>query len=88
MDLLIEIIVDIYGEIVFGMIPEEGISKRARRLMTLLGTVVLLGMVALTAVGTYYLIEEGRLIGLLPLGIALALLAAHVVLFFMARRRK
>ncbi len=88
MDILIEIIVDIYGEIVFGMIPEEGLTKRARRLLKLLAAAVFLGMVALTAVGSYYLFEERRLIGLLPIGIALTLLIAHIVLFFFAKRRK
>lgn len=88
MDILIEVIIDIYGEIVFGMIPEKGLTERARRLLKLLAAVVFLGMVALTAVGTYYLFEEGRLIGLLPLGIALALLIAHVVLFLIAKGRK
>lgn len=88
MDILIEIIVDIYGEIIFGMIPKEGLSRRARNLIKLVAAVIFLGVVALTAVGTYYLIEEDRMIGLLLIGIAAVILVAHIVLFCIFRKRK
>ena len=88
MDVLIEIIIDVYGEIIFGLIPEEGISRRARRLIKLTAIMIFFGVVALTAVGTYYLVQERRAIGFLPIGIAIAILAAHIVLFVVTRKRK
>ena len=88
MDDLIELVVDLYGEIVFGLIPKEGLSRRALVGIKVVAAVIFLAMISLLAVGSYYLFEEGRMIGLLPIGIAVALLLAHIIVFLIFKLRK
>ena len=87
MDFFVELIIDLYGELVFGMIPERGISRRARIVIKLVAAVLTLTTFALAMVGLYYL-DEGRPIGFLPLGIAAAILIAHIAFFVIVRRRR
>ena len=87
MEILVELIIELYGELVFGMIPEEGISRRARTVIKVVAALIFVTTFILAMLGVYYL-NDGRMIGLLPIGIAAASLVAHIVFFVVARKRK
>ena len=87
MEFLVELIIELYGELVFGMIPEKGISHRARTVIKVVAALIFLTTFILAMLGVYYL-NDGRMIGLLPIGIAAAILVVHIVFFVVARKRK
>ena len=87
MEFLVELIIELYGELVFGMIPEKGISRRARTVIKVVAALIFVTTFILAMLGVYYL-NDGRMIGLLPIGIAAASLVAHIVFFVVARKRK
>lgn len=87
MEFLVELIIELYGELVFGMIPEKGISRRARTVIKVVAAFIFVTTFILAMLGVYYL-NDGRMIGLLPIGIAAAILVAHIVFFCVVRKRK
>ena len=87
MDFFVELIIELYGELVFGMIPERGISRRARIVIKLVAIAIFLVTFVLAILGAYYL-DAARPIGFLPLGIAAAIIVAHIVFIVVMRKHR
>ncbi len=79
MDLLIEILLEVYMELMFLIIPEDKRRKKHRVVMTLIAIVLTFGLMALGLWGIYLLAEEKNGWGCLPLGIAIALSAVQII---------
>ena len=71
MDLLFEILFEVYAELMFLIIPEEKrMNKKYTVISKIIAILVFLGVIALVLWGVYLIFDCGRLIGILPISIA------------------
>ncbi len=85
MDILFEILFEVYGELMLLIVPEAGTSKRLLWLMRALAVLVLLGCFALAVWGFVLLLELHNLWGIAPIAAAallsLSQITAGIVLY-------
>ncbi len=79
MDILIEILIEIYMELMMLIVPEEKRGKRHYRIATLVAIVCTLGVISLGVVGVVLIMEQGRALGIVFLVIAIVLSVAQIV---------
>ena len=70
MDLLIEILLDVYGELIFLIVPEKRTNKKYIIITKIIAILVFIGVAALTLWGAFLITERDNLIGILPISIA------------------
>ena len=80
MDILIEIFLEIYMELMMLVVPEKNITEKHKTIATLLAIVVLVGVFALAIWGIALIVDKQNFWGLLPLGFAVAISAMQIVL--------
>ena len=85
MDIVIEILLELYLELMLLIVPEEKRRKRHYVFATIGAIVVTFGVLALGVWGGYMLFKQNRTIGLIPFFIAILLsviqIALGIVLF-------
>ena len=89
MDLLIEILLDVYGELIFLIVPEKRTNKKYIIITKIIAILVFIGVAALTLWGAFLITEHDNLIGILPISIAALISLIQVILgiiFFKKRR--
>ena len=80
MDILVEIFLEIYIELMFLIIPEKNITKKHKIIAKILAIVVVLGVLALGIWGGVMIWEYGKLWGIAPFTIAIVISVAQIVL--------
>ncbi len=91
MDILIEILLDIYMECMFLIIPEEKCTKRQLLIMKVIAIVCTLGILALGVWGAVWVFDGKNAWGWLPLSLAILLSAIQIIfgiVLFIRRNRK
>ncbi len=85
MELLAEILFEVYGELMFLIIPEKRMNKKYVIVAKTVAVLVFLGVIALALWGVVLISEYNDLIGIVPISIAalvsLAQITAGIVLF-------
>lgn len=85
MDLLAEILFEVYGELMFLIIPEKKMNKKYVMIAKTVAVLVFLGVIALALWGVVLISEYNDLAGIIPISIAaiisLAQIVAGIVLF-------
>ena len=79
MDLLFEMLFDIYGELMLLIVPEKGRSSRYRLLAKLVAVLMLLGVLALAFWGIVLIVDRQNLAGIAPLTVAVLISLAQIV---------
>ena len=80
MDILIEILLEVYMELMLLIVPEKNITKKHIIIAKIIAICVLIGLFALVLLGIYLIAEKNRLIGILPIAIAVIISVAQIVL--------
>lgn len=80
MDLLIEILLDVYGELIFLIVPEKRTNKKYIIITKIIAILVFIGVAALTLWGAFLITECDNLIGILPISIAALISLIQVIL--------
>ena len=80
MELLFEILIEIYMEMMMLIIPEEKRGKRHYRIATIIAIVCTLGVMALGVWGIVLIVDKQNLLGILPLTVAILLSVMQIVL--------
>ena len=87
MELLAEILFEVYGELMFLIIPEKRTSKTYRIIAKTIAILVFMGVLALVWWGAILVADDHNLLGIVPIAIAIAVLislaqiVAGIVLF-------
>ena len=79
MDLLIEILLEIYMELMLLVIPEGKIGRKQRGIATVLAFLVTFGIMALAIWGIVWIVETNNPWGWLPLLLAILLSAVQII---------
>ena len=85
MDILVEIFLEIYMDLMLLIVPERKRQKRHYILATVVAIFVTFGLLSLGVWGVYLLWEKQELLGILPLAVAIVLsvlqIATGIVLY-------
>ena len=85
MELLVEILFEVYGELMFLIIPEKRMDKKYIIIAKMIAVLVFIGVIALVLWGAILISDYNNLIGIVPISIAavisLAQIIAGIVLF-------
>ncbi len=79
MDIIFEIFFEIYGELMFLIVPEKNRSKKTVFLSKLIATLVLLGVVALAIWGLVLVFEYENMWGTVPVAAAVIVSLAQII---------
>lgn len=72
MDILIEIFLEVYMELMMLVVPEKNITKKHQTIAKIIAIVVLFGVMALAVWGIVLIWEQSNLWGIAPLAVAIA----------------
>ena len=85
MELLTEILFEVYGELMFLIIPKNRMDKKYVMIAKTIAIFVFIGVVAFALWGGILIAEYNNLIGILPISIAVVIsvaqISAGIVLF-------
>lgn len=79
MDILIEILLEIYMEMMLLVVPEKNVTKRMKTIAKVIAIVMLLLVLGLAVWGLVLLIDEQNLWGIAPLGVSILLSLAQII---------
>ena len=79
MDILIEIILEIYMELMFLVIPEKNAAKKHIWMAKIMAILVVLGVFALVIWGWVLVADHNNMWGILPIAIALVVSLAQII---------
>ena len=80
MDLFVEILLDVYMELMLLVIPEERVSRRHRIIAKVLAVLAICVVVTLVILGAVLIVDHGKMIGILPIAVAAVISVAQIVL--------
>ena len=78
MELLIEILLEVYMELMFLIVPEDKRRKKHRIITVIIAIVITFGLIALGVWGVYLIADKKNLWGILPLTVAILLSIAQI----------
>ena len=79
MELLAEILFEVYGELMFFIIPEKRMSKKYVMIAKAVAVLVFLGVLTLAFWGIFLISEDHNLIGIVPISIAVCISLAQII---------
>ena len=79
MELLAEILFEIYGELMFLIIPGKRMSKKYVIIAKAIAIVVFIGVIALALWGAILISDYNNLIGIVPISIAVVISLAQII---------
>ena len=79
MELLVEILFEIYGELMFLIIPEENRSKKYIWISKIIAVVVLLAVISLAIWGSVLISDYNNMCGIVPIAIAIVISLAQII---------
>ena len=78
MELLIEILLEVYMELMFLIVPEDKRRKKHRIITAIIAIVITFGLIALGVWGVYLIADKKNLWGILSLAVAILLSIAQI----------
>ena len=85
MELLAEILFEVYGELMFLIIPEKRMSKKYVMIAKTIAILVFIGVIALILWGAILISDDNNLMGIVPISaaviISLTQIIAGIILF-------
>ncbi len=85
MDLLIEILLDVYMELMLLIVPEKNVTKKHIVFAKVFAVLMLIAVFALAFWGIVWIVDYGNLWGILPLSVAILISLFQIIvgiLFF------
>ena len=79
MELLAEILFEVYGELMFLIIPEKKMSKRYVIIAKAIAIFVFIGVIALVLWGAILISDYNNLMGIVPISIAVVISLAQII---------
>ena len=79
MTLLAEILLEVYGELMFLIIPEKRMNKKCVIIAKTIAIFVFIGVIALVLWGAILISDYNNLIGIVPISIAVVISLAQII---------
>ena len=88
MDIIVEIFLELYMELMMLVVPQENVGKKHRVIASLIAVVVTLGLLALGVWGVVLIVEQDNLLGIIPIVIAVLLSLAQIIAGILLYKKK
>lgn len=79
MDILIEILLEVYMELMLLIVPEKNLSKKHILIAKILAVLVLAGVFALVIWGVVLIADYGNMLGVIPITVAGVISLAQII---------
>ena len=79
MELLTEILFEVYGELMFIIVPNKRMNKKYVLITKIISILVFIGVIALILWGTILISNYNNLIGILPISIAIIISLIQII---------
>ncbi len=79
MDIVVEIFLEIYMELMMLIVPEKNLKKKHKVFAWILAFTVLIGVFALVIWGLWLMIDKNNFLGLIPLAFATLISVLQIV---------
>lgn len=79
MDIVIEILLEVYMELMLLVIPEKNVSKKHTRIVKIVAICMALGTLALVAWGGVLIVDYHNLWGILPIVVAVIISLVQII---------
>ena len=79
MDILVEVFLEIYMELMLFVVPEKNISKKHKVIAKIIAIAVLLVVLALAVWGIILIVDYSNLLGIIPLAFAIVISVFQIV---------
>lgn len=79
MDLLVEILIEVYGELMFLIIPEKNRSKKYIWISKVIAVAVFVAVIALVVWGIVLISDHNNLWGFAPIAVAIVISLAQII---------
>ena len=80
MDFLMELLFEVYLDLMMLIVPEKNISKKHKNIAKVIAILVLFGVIALAFWGIVLIVDNSNLLGIIPLAVAIIISLAQIVL--------
>ena len=80
MDIIVEVLLEIYMEFMLLIVPEKNLSKKHIIIAKVIAITVIIGLFALTLWGVYLIADKHSMLGLLPISVAAAISVIQIAL--------
>ena len=79
MDFVLELLLEIYMELMLLIVPEKNVSKRHIRIAKIAAVCVLVGLIVLVIWGVSLIVDKQNMLGIVPIVIAIVISLAQIV---------
>lgn len=79
MEILVEILLEVYMELMLLFVPEKNVTKKHRTVALILAIAELAVLFLLVIWGVSLILDQGSMLGIIPLAIVLAISVAQIV---------
>ena len=79
MDLLVEILIEVYGELMFLIVPEKNRSKKYMWISKVIAVAVFVAVIALVVWGIVLISDHNNLWGIAPIAVAVVISLAQII---------
>lgn len=79
MDIVIEILLEVYMELMMLIVPENKVTKKHKVIASILAFLVIAGVFALVIWGCALIIDHNNLLGILPIAIGVIISLAQII---------
>lgn len=92
MEIVFEILIELYMELMLLIVPEDKRGKKHGLIAKIVGVLCTLGIIALGVWGIVWIVDYGKALGWLPLGLAIVLsvlqITAGIVLYIRKNKKE
>ena len=79
-EFVVEIMLEVYMELMLLVIPEKNVTRKHRVIATILAVCMLITVVALAVWGAILILDQNNLLGIIPLVISVLLSVFQIIL--------
>ncbi len=80
MGFLMELLFEVYLDLMMLIVPEKNISKKHKNIAKVIAILVLFGVLALAFWGIVLIVDYNNLLGIIPLAVAIIISLAQIIL--------
>lgn len=80
MDILFEILIEVYFELMILIVPENRLTKAHKIIARIIAIIVIFGLLALACWGIVLIVEFNNMKGVIPLSIAIVISLIQIIL--------
>lgn len=80
MDFLMELLFEVYLDLMMLIVPEKNISKKHKNIAKVIAILVLFVVLALAFWGIVLIVDYNNLLGIIPLAVAIIISLAQIIL--------